>query len=54
MVEYLRILEPITTQQQHEKTKNIIKLFTAPNGPGATLQNYLIEKRELEDNWVCK
>lgn len=50
MTEYLRILEPIVSTQQHEKTKNIVKQFT--NSIGLTFQQYLIEKQNSEDNWV--
>jgi Choline/Carnitine o-acyltransferase len=52
MGEYVRLLEPITNGQQLERTKNIIKQFTAPSGLGPILQEYLLEKRENEDNWV--
>lgn len=50
MTEYLRILEPVLTQQQHDKTKMIVKNFISGLGP--VLQEYLHEKRENEDNWV--
>lgn len=52
MTEYLRVLEPITTPAQYERTKSIIKQFTSPNGLGPRLQEYLQQKRENEDNWV--
>lgn len=52
MTEYLRVLEPIITPQHHEKVKGIVKQFTAPNGLGPILQQALLEKREVEDNWV--
>lgn len=52
MAEYVRMLEPIVTPAQLEKTKAIIKQFAAPNGPGPKLHQYLVEKREKEDNWV--
>jgi choline O-acetyltransferase len=52
MAEFVRLLEPITTAQQLERTKSIIKQFTAPSGLGPILQEYLLEKRENEDNWV--
>lgn len=52
LTEYLRILEPVLTQQQHDKTKMIVKNFTGGLGP--ILQEYLQEKRENEDNWVSK
>ncbi|KAG4067014.1 hypothetical protein HA402_000005 [Bradysia odoriphaga] len=52
MTEYLRALEPVLTQQQHDKTKMIVKNFI--NGLGPILHEYLQEKRENEDNWVSK
>lgn len=50
MSEYLRALKPIVTAQQYEKTKNIVKQFSA--NPGPQLHQYLVEKQEAEDNWV--
>lgn len=52
MAEYLRVLQPIATPQQLERTRAIIKQFTAPNGLGMTLQQYLLDKQEAEDNWA--
>lgn len=52
MTEYLRLLEPILTSQHHERVKGIVKQFTAPTGLGPILQQYLIDKREEEANWV--
>ncbi|XP_055622484.1 choline O-acetyltransferase isoform X2 [Toxorhynchites rutilus septentrionalis] len=52
MAEYLRVLQPIVTPQQLERSRSVIKQFTAPNGPGATLQRHLLDKREAEDNWA--
>ncbi|XP_065077802.1 choline O-acetyltransferase isoform X3 [Ochlerotatus camptorhynchus] len=52
MTEYQRALQPILTPQQLDRARNIIKQFTAPNGLGATLQQYLLDKREAEDNWA--
>lgn len=50
MTEYLRALQPIVTSQQYEKTEKIVKQFMI--APGPRLNQYLLEKRELEDNWV--
>lgn len=50
MAEYLRALKPIITAQQYERTKNIVKQFTTQ--PGPKLHEYLVNKREEEDNWV--
>lgn len=52
MAEYLRVLEPIVTSQQLEKTKALVKQFAGPNGLGPILQQYLEEKRDTDDNWV--
>lgn len=50
MAEYVRIMEPVLTQQQHDRLKNIVKQFEA--GIGQNFQHYLMAKREDEDNWV--
>lgn len=50
MSEYLRLLEPVLTQPEHDKTKNIVKQFMANLGP--SLQKYLVDKQTAEANWV--
>lgn len=50
MAEYVRVLQPIVTPQQLERTKSIIKQFSATIGP--SLQEYLQAKREADDNWA--
>lgn len=50
MAEYLRVLQPITTAQQYEKAEKIIKQFLVQ--PGPKLYQYLVDKREADDNWV--
>lgn len=50
MTEYLRALKPIVTSQQYEKTEKIVKQFSAQSGP--KLHQYLVDKREVDDNWV--
>lgn len=52
MAEYLRALEPVLSHQQFERTKAIVKQFSSPPGLGPTLHQYLVEKRDAEDNWV--
>ncbi|KAI8130758.1 Choline O-acetyltransferase [Lucilia cuprina] len=52
MADYIRALEPITTPAQLERTKAIIKEFTAPNGLGPRLHQYLVDRRETEENWL--
>uniref|UniRef100_A0A182JKJ5 Choline O-acetyltransferase n=1 Tax=Anopheles atroparvus TaxID=41427 RepID=A0A182JKJ5_ANOAO len=48
--EYLRVLQPIVTPQQLERTRSIIRQFNATIGPA--LQGYLQQKRDGEDNWA--
>ena len=50
MSEYLRALKPIVTSQQYERADKIIKQFSV--SPGPKLHQYLVDKREAEDNWV--
>lgn len=52
MTEYVRIMEPVLTQQQHDRLKNLTRQFEAPGGLGPILQAYLFDKRDLEPNWV--
>lgn len=52
MTEYLRALEPTITQQQHDRVSAIVKQFVSPSGLGPRLHQYLVEKRDAEDNWV--
>ncbi|XP_052836030.1 choline O-acetyltransferase [Drosophila gunungcola] len=52
MADYIRALEPITTPAQLERTKELIRQFTAPQGIGPRLHQYLLDKREAEDNWA--
>lgn len=50
MNEYVRIMEPVLTQQQYERLKAISKEFES--GVGQILQHHLYERRDYEDNWV--
>lgn len=50
MAEYLRAIKPIVTAQQYEKTSKIVKEFSVQHGP--KLYEYLVEKKDAEDNWV--
>lgn len=52
MNEYLRALEPVLTHQQHDRTKAIVKQFISPSGIGTVLHQYLVDKRDADDNWV--
>jgi hypothetical protein len=50
MSEYLRAVQPIVSSQQFEKTERIVKQLIT--NPGPQLYQYLLDKREAEDNWV--
>ncbi|XP_031619166.1 choline O-acetyltransferase isoform X3 [Contarinia nasturtii] len=52
MTEYLRALEPTLTQLQHDRVTSIVKQFVSPSGLGPKLHQYLVEKRDAEDNWA--
>lgn len=54
MTEYLRALEPTLTQQQHDRVTTIVKQFESPSGLGPKLHQFLVEKRDAEDNWVIQ
>uniref|UniRef100_A0A1A9VPP6 Carn_acyltransf domain-containing protein n=1 Tax=Glossina austeni TaxID=7395 RepID=A0A1A9VPP6_GLOAU len=51
MADYIRALEPVTEPAQLVRTKAIIQQFTAPNALGPRLHQYLLDRREAEDNW---
>jgi hypothetical protein len=50
MSEYLRAVQPIVSSQQFEKTERIVKQLIT--NPGPQLYQYLLDKRDAEDNWV--
>ncbi|XP_053671226.1 choline O-acetyltransferase [Anopheles nili] len=50
MAEYVRVLQPIATPQQLDRTKAIIRQLSARLGPA--LQQYLLERRDTEENWA--
>jgi len=49
---YTELIQPILTQAQYAKTKDVVKEFGKPGGEGETLQNKLREYAETKDNWV--
>lgn len=51
---YLRCMKHLLTEQQFNKTQNIVKEFGAPGGVGELLQSKLMERRESKANWVNK
>ncbi|XP_067619389.1 choline O-acetyltransferase isoform X2 [Eurosta solidaginis] len=52
MANYLLGIEAFTTPAKLECTKLLIKKFMAPDGIGAKCHQYLMDKREAEDNWA--
>ncbi|XP_044069678.1 choline O-acetyltransferase [Siniperca chuatsi] len=49
---YLRCVKHLLTEEQFNKTQNIVKQFGAPGGVGQLLQSKLMERRENKANWV--
>ncbi|XP_047459271.1 choline O-acetyltransferase [Mugil cephalus] len=49
---YLRCMKHLLTEEQFNKTLNIVKHFGAPGGVGEQLQGKLMERRESKANWV--
>uniref|UniRef100_A0A665W6M5 Choline O-acetyltransferase n=1 Tax=Echeneis naucrates TaxID=173247 RepID=A0A665W6M5_ECHNA len=49
---YLRCMKHLLTEEQFNKTQNVVKQFGAPGGVGELLQSKLMEKRENKANWV--
>lgn len=49
---YLRCMKNLLTEEQFNKTQNIVKQFGAPGGVGELLQSKLVERREEKANWV--
>ncbi|XP_030012086.1 choline O-acetyltransferase [Sphaeramia orbicularis] len=49
---YLRCMKHLLTEEQFNKTQNVVKQFGAPGGVGELLQSKLVERREKKANWV--
>uniref|UniRef100_A0A8C4GL01 Choline O-acetyltransferase n=1 Tax=Dicentrarchus labrax TaxID=13489 RepID=A0A8C4GL01_DICLA len=49
---YLRCVKHLLTEEQFNKTQNIVKQFGAPGGVGELLQSKLMERRQNKANWV--
>ena len=49
---YLRCMKHLLTEEQFNKTQNVVKQFGAPGGVGKLLQSKLEERRENKANWV--
>ena len=42
----------LVTEEEFERTRNIVAEFGKPGGIGEKLQKELLEKAENEENWV--
>lgn len=51
---YLRCMKHLLTEEQFNKTQNIVMQFGAPGGVGELLQSKLTERSENVANWVNK
>lgn len=49
---YLSCMKHLLTEEQFNKTQNVVKQFGAPGGVGELLQSKLMERRENKANWV--
>uniref|UniRef100_A0A3Q0SS72 Choline O-acetyltransferase n=1 Tax=Amphilophus citrinellus TaxID=61819 RepID=A0A3Q0SS72_AMPCI len=49
---YLKCMKHLLTEEQFNKTQNIVKQFGAPGGVGELLQSKLMERKENKANWV--
>lgn len=45
-------MKHLLTEEQFNKTQNVVKQFGAPGGVGELLQSKLVERRENKANWV--
>lgn len=52
MANYIHAIEAFTTPAKLECAKLLIKKFTGSDGIGQKCHQYLMEKRDAEDNWV--
>jgi len=49
---YLLCIRPIVSNDQYEKTRQLVEEFQTPGGTGELLQKRLLEYAETTDNWV--
>lgn len=52
MQKYIKTLQPLLNEEDHEKVKKIVEKFAGEGGLGRKLQLYLLDRRERMDNWV--
>ena len=49
---YLLCIRPIVSNDQYERTRQLVDEFQKPGGTGELLQKRLLEYAETTDNWV--
>lgn len=54
MTRYLETLQPILDPNSLDHTRQLISTFMAPDGVGPQLQNLLIQRSMVYDNWVSQ
>lgn len=52
LIRYLEALQPILSESHYQRVTTITKNFGADDGIGPKLQEILLKRRELYDNWV--
>ncbi|VDQ12485.1 unnamed protein product [Trichobilharzia regenti] len=50
---YLRLIAPVVSKEDFERTKLLVDEFGKPGGEGEELQNLLKEYAATKLNWVC-
>lgn len=52
MDKYLQAVKPLVDEDDYDNTKTIVDEFRKPGGVGEKLQEKLLERAKLTDNWV--
>lgn len=50
---YLRLVLPVVSKKDYERTKKIVEEFGRPGGEGEQLQALLEQYAKTKVNWVC-
>ncbi|KAH8868772.1 Choline O-acetyltransferase [Schistosoma japonicum] len=51
---YLRLIAPVVSKEDFERTKQLVEEFGKPDGEGEKLQNLLKEYAKTKVNWVTE
>uniref|UniRef100_A0A1I8IMQ7 Choline O-acetyltransferase n=2 Tax=Macrostomum lignano TaxID=282301 RepID=A0A1I8IMQ7_9PLAT len=49
---YLKLVEPVVSEERFANTKRIVQEFLQPGGVGEKLQKQLVETAKTKENWV--